>query len=342
MCDPVGEAAHRDCAWGNAERPAAQACVCQKNYVFSARQMSIEMFDVPRQGEEESRVNMSEKPIQRQLPLMRKSPLAWLVSGFLIAVSFALSACGGTSVATPHTGVIPHATVVYDKPFSAGNPNSVALVDFVDTVRYSQAVATLANLGLFPYHSCGGWLSSASGVPWSSPSVGALGNHDSLLNSLYVYAPVVNSYAPSPAGIGPAAPTDWVSRLAASPQVDYVENGLVFNCPLIPLEKPVAGRSYFLASAGTQPNPTYLQVTFTSSATYQDAVTAAMSQGMRLARPCAEAAHDPWQPLSQESAYASGHTLTLALTIASSTLWRQQLRALPGVVSFQEPYEPSC
>lgn len=147
----------------------------------------------------------------------------------------------------------------------------------------------------------------------------------------------------SPAGLGPAAPTNWVMQLAAQPQVDYVETGLMtLNCPMIPLEKPAPGHAYFLASAGTQATPTYLQVSFAASVSYDDAVTAALRQGMRLARPCAEAAHAPWQPLGQEATYSSAHTLTLALTIASSTLWQQQLRTLPGVVSFQAPYTPTC
>lgn len=274
----------------------------------------------------------------------------------LVALSLALVSCAGTSVASSNTPAPHRAQVIYDNGVTAAHPSDWARVTFTADVSYAQGVAMLTNHGLFPYGDyCDGWAYTgaahgtplpnavAMGIRWLQPSANTLSDPAPTSHVIPVYAPAALSYAPPVPGIGPAVPTDWIERLATLPQVITIEDlQLSISCPLIPIEQTVLGRAYFLASAGSQTTPSYLQATFSSAVSYDDAVTAALSQGMRLAKPCAEATRAPWQPLSQESAYASSHTLTLALTSASSTLWQQQLRVIPGVVSFQAPYTPTC
>jgi hypothetical protein len=217
------------------------------------------------------------------------------------------------------------------------------VVDFTVDVTTPQAFAMLANLGLFPYLPCNYWYATAN-TTWYSPTeplglfaMNPAEHPTDLDNATSV---ITAGYAP---GLGPGAPKDWVTRLGASSHVDVVQDGAYygpFTCPLNVAKSPSAAR--FLGTVAPQAPLTYLQVTFAASVSYDDAVMAALDQGLRLARPCAEAKHAPWSPLSQESAYASGHTLTLALTFASSTLWQQQLHSLSGVVSFQSPYMPAC
>lgn len=270
----------------------------------------------------------------------------------------ALAGCAGyidhaRGASATSTTLPPQATVVYSNGASAAHPGRVSLVDF--RVNAPQANAILANLGVFPYQTCGGW-GWGNGIPWNPPA-GGLGSHlDSALhehaNSVWVYAPAT-SQAPNafdggqegdtPAGLGSAAPPNWIALLATEPTVDFIENGnFTPNCPMIPVDlTPIPGRAYFLASAGMQA-PSYLRVTFGSGIAYNDAVLIAVSQGLRLANPCAEGTPAAWAPLSQAATYASSHTLTLALTIASSTLWRQQLDALSGVSSVLAPYTLTC
>lgn len=264
------------------------------------------------------------------------SRLLWVMAPLLTLV-----ACAGVSVMPPTATHAPHAGVIYDGNATPEHPSPYALVDFSAATTTPQAFALLANLGLFPYSWCAG-IGEGPGVRWQSPTVGlaTVQDHaDVLDNATLVYAPGA-SVAPD---LGLTAPADWIARLTVSPQVDVIEDGAWGGgCTMIPIEQETPGHAYFLDSAGAQPSPTYLQVGFAYSVPYADAVAVALDQGMRLARPCPEAARAPWAPLSQERAYASGHTLTLALTVASSTLWREQLLALPDVRSITAPYAPAC
>jgi hypothetical protein len=274
----------------------------------------------------------------------------------LLALSLALAGCGGASATSPAAPPPHRARIIYDGYQTATHPSDWARVTFTADVSYAQGVALLANQGLFPYGGyCDGWaFTSASegtpppnavemGIRWLQPSANTLSGPAPTTHVIPVYAPAALGYAPPVPGMGPAVPVDWITRLAALPQVTAIEDlELPISCPMIPIGRTAPGRAYFLASAGSQTSPTYLQVTFASSVSYDDAVTVALSQGMRLANPCAEGARASWRPLSQESAYASAHALTLALTSASSTLWRQQLRAISGVASYQAPYTPAC
>jgi hypothetical protein len=125
--------------------------------------------------------------------------------------------------------------------------------------------------------------------------------------------------------------------------VDAVETGDArFNCPLYSRDQHrQPDHPYYLAAAATQP-PTYMQVAFSASTTYDDAVAAMIGQGLRLANPCAERVRAPWAPLGQGASYGANRTLTVALTIASSTLWAQQLHALPNVVAVHSVDNPTC
>lgn len=265
----------------------------------------------------------------------------WLRLLWVLAPLLTLVACAGVSATPPAATHAPRASVIYDGNATLAHPSPYALVDFSAATTTPQAFALLANLGLLPYSWCAG-IGEGPGVRWQSPAMGLTSVRDQpdvLDNATLVYAPGAG-VAPD---LGLAAPADWIARLTMLPQLDVIEDGAWGGgCMMIPIEQETPGHAYFLDSARARPSPTYLQVRFASTVLYADAVTVALDQGMRLARPCAEAARAPWAPLSQERAYASGHTLTLALTAASSTLWREQLLALPGVRSIAAPYAPAC
>lgn len=51
----------------------------------------------------------------------------------------------------------------------------------------------------------------------------------------------------------------------------------------------------------------------------------------------------PWQPMGQESSFASTHALTVApLPLTTAHTWLAQLSALPNVTSVQANYTPAC
>ncbi len=147
---------------------------------------------------------------------------------------------------------------------------------------------------------------------------------------------------------------DWLAQLQRSATVSALQKiineddalGRYVNSPIPRLDRQPNGTMIYVCSPGipdttavtpsTPVLPTigqccsFVQVAFTSSASYDTALVAMTNLGMRLANPCHENDFPP-PPVGQEANFAATHTLTLSTTPGASTLWRSQLSATPGV-----------
>lgn len=152
------------------------------------------------------------------------------------------------------------------------------------------------------------------------------------LPDVWIVGPVVQFQGGS---IGdPLAPNDWLQRLAALPDVTQVDDALD-TCPELLGIGSTPGAGSYLDPSSLK-TPTYLHVTFAAGMDYAQAVTTVSDLGFRLADPCYEQTKPTpaWHPMGQESSYAASHSLTLALTDANATLWRQQLAKTAGMTGF--------
>lgn len=94
----------------------------------------------------------------------------------------------------------------------------------------------------------------------------------------------------------------------------------------------------------------YARVTFASTTDYDTALDAISNLGVRLADYCYETGLEafnhgktPWQPMGQESSFASTYVLAVAPSpLTTAHTWLDQLSALPDVTGVQANYTPSC
>jgi outer membrane protein assembly factor BamB len=145
----------------------------------------------------------------------------------------------------------------------------------------------------------------------------------------------------------PIAAPGWLDRLKAMPQVAQTQEFGAHSCPLMPVSPtPLpTGTPVFLPAkqAGT-----YVRVTFASTTNnYNATIDALNNLGFRLANPCYERAraqgtHPAWNPMGQETTFASSHTLLLATTTWNSTHWQDQLHAISGIVKVEAPVNVQC
>jgi hypothetical protein len=213
--------------------------------------------------------------------------------------------------------------LTFSGPWTLTHPDQYTSIDFTPTTSYADALEQVTDLGLQPVNFCAGAQLAATWAPLSQAKTFATGNG----GQMGVFAT-------------PAAPSDWLARLSALPQIASLENGDVF-CQLIPVGDPNAPTGVFLGPAAKVMT---IQVTFIAGDAYDQALAAMTNLGFRLTNPCAE--HAPagtaWQPAGQASAFAASHALTLATTFANSTIWQRQLTQMQGVHAVQINYSPAC
>lgn len=142
----------------------------------------------------------------------------------------------------------------------------------------------------------------------------------------------------------PLAPGDWLTRLQAASQVSAVRINLVTNCPAYGFATPVPGT---LLTLGSHVPASYARLTFAPSVSYDAALQAISTLGLRLANPCYEravtgSAPPSWQPAGQETSFAGLHTLVVAPGPAASTQWQAQARTATGVTAEDAPYVATC
>lgn len=145
-----------------------------------------------------------------------------------------------------------------------------------------------------------------------------------------------------------SSPPDWFNRLKATPGVqntgfldpkDYLCRTIIYGTPppgvAVPLNATQAG--------------TYARITFSSPLnTYDAALYTVSNLGLRLVDPCYEQAllhrgKPLWHPMGQEQSFTSTPSLIVATSKeVTSSLWKEHLRALPGIVSIASPYTATC
>ncbi|MEO7001202.1 MAG: hypothetical protein ABI068_05340 [Ktedonobacterales bacterium] len=244
-----------------------------------------------------------------------------------------LAGCGSVTATgqTTTPAMPPNAKLSFNGGYSAAHPYPFATVRFVKGTSYEAALTAITDLGLRPLSPC-----YASDALWASAG------QRNTYSSGTAYAPGfwvngahergAGSY--SPLDYDPLAPDDWLQRLATLPAVAHVEDSNMV-CPMIPASgsTPCAG-SYLDPSVLKA--PTYLHVSFAAGMSYAQAVATVSNLGFRLADPCYEQAKPTpaWHAMGQETGYATSDSLTLALTDANATLWRQQLSKAASVTGF--------
>ena len=183
-----------------------------------------------------------------------------------------------------------------------------AVVQFNPSVSYVEALRAITDLGLTTAVSC-----TLPGMVWQPVSEKA-------------FYPVLLVVAT------PAAPLGWMAPLAKIRGVQNVQPNPVYNCPLFDPTPTAANLPAYLPDSAPR---TVARLTFAAGTSYDDALGAILNLGLRLADPCYErlpaGAPVAWHPMGQEAAFAQQHSLLVATTALSSTLWQQQARAAPGV-----------
>ncbi|HEY8324843.1 MAG TPA: hypothetical protein VIG77_10160 [Ktedonobacterales bacterium] len=262
----------------------------------------------------------------------RRQRLLLRHGSYIICVLLALllSGCALTSsgtVSRGQTGVhsAPTSTVTgkftFNPNYSIAHPFEFAGVSFASGVTYAQALRLITDLGLQPVDWCVG---AQWGGEWQSLSQRAV-------------------YNPNHGGLSvfstPAAPSDWLARLAASPLV-YGGYNEAPHCPLIPVGTPDPARGAFLTPSG---DFTPVKVQFAVDVSYDQALDTLMTLGFRLGNPCSTpGSSSPANPVGQEIPFSVTHSLAIVTTFASSTLWRQQVTQAQGVLSVQEGTHAIC
>lgn len=98
---------------------------------------------------------------------------------------------------------------------------------------------------------------------------------------------------------------------------------------------------------------TYARITFAHPIdTYDAALYTVINTGLALADFCYEQGRDKyakqhqeptWHPMGQEKSFARTHSLVVTRTKrVTSSLWREQLLATPGVIAIASPYTTPC
>lgn len=144
-----------------------------------------------------------------------------------------------------------------------------------------------------------------------------------------------------------SAPLDWRLRIAKIPGVQFGSASFL-PCPHVIYGTPPPNVTMPLTSAQAG---TYARITFTSSQTYDTALYTVSNVGLGLVNYCYELAEiaansgtqPSWQFTGQEQQFTQTHTLVVEIeTRVTSSLWKMQLYAQPGVLSVEVPYASRC
>lgn len=288
----------------------------------------------------------------------------WLLGATLLLLLMSVaglagcvSIAGGASRPTPPAApaaltssplAIPKVTAIGDVGAPLADVYFHASVDFYSTLQF------VTNLGLQPVDNCSGY--TDSDVRWQSQdqSSGWLASPAQPVQPLEMDPTEQPTPLPPPTPITqdlhglevaptPLAPSDWLQRLAALPDVVAIYNGYS-GCPLIPVDlKHAPGVLYFLGQTVWAED---VRVTFAApgASGYGPALATISGLGFRLADPCYEQSLPPsaWRPMGQQASFASDGALVVAITAANSTAWLAQVKSAAGVVSVQAPYTQQC
>ncbi len=190
-----------------------------------------------------------------------------------------------------------------------------ASITFASTVSYVQALKVIADLGLQLSVFCPDmW------TPQLNESV--FSNHP-----LTVFANV-NS-----------APL-WLTRLKATAGVQDTQVAGPHSCPMM----TVSGDSSRLS---LQQSGTFVQVTFSPTVSYNNALEAVSDLWFRMANPCYEQARaqgtkPTWHAQGQTDTFTQTHSFILATTTLNSVHWLEQLHAAAGVVQVDTSLKMTC
>ena len=267
---------------------------------------------------------------------MCRQTLRCMLFGLLLVTvsAAALTGCAGATAAgqtkAPQATATtsPDAKLLFGGGASLARPYPFAEISFTDlTLSHAASIATVTDLGVMLHAPC-----TAPGAPWQPAETTDVPVSSPALPDVWVVGPV-SQFLDFSLG-DPLAPGDWLHKLAALPMVTQVHDATVF-CPLIPLSGFTPGAGAYLDPA-TWKTPTYLHVTFAPTLGYAQAVATISDLGFRLADPCYEQTKPTpaWHAMGQKQSYAASNSLTLALTDANATLWRQQLAKMAGVSGF--------
>ncbi len=222
-------------------------------------------------------------------------------------------------------------------PIMKGPPDQGSLsVTFAPSLSYEQALRLVTDLGLQPAMDCliaGRLVTPESALP--VPRWQPMGQRDTFMHE---HRLLVDMASP---------PLDWLKRLQTTPGVQETRYAGDLVCLAVIYGTPPPGVAVPLnaAQAGT-----YARVTFTHPLDNYDAALYVVSNvGLRLVDPCYEQAllqrqeTPPWHPMGQEHTFATTHALVVATSKrVTSSLWQEQLRAFPGVVTIESPFSVKC
>lgn len=259
----------------------------------------------------------------------RSSGRAYLASLILL---FALLGCGLGSDAT-------------NTACMCGAPSiGVAALEFSATTSYQQALREVTDIGYQPTVQCGFAGDVAAGRVIEGLVWKPAGQLDRF-NRTHVLWVVRTALASTGAD-----ESSILNTLDGVIQTTWQETMYCSNPDTRPADvAPTSSTPTVFTSSELNPVP-YARVTFAPSVDYDTALAAISDLGVRLGDYCYETGLEafnhgkaPWQPMGQESSFASTHTLTIAATPLTTALtWLDQLSALPGVTGIQPNYTPTC
>jgi hypothetical protein len=190
-----------------------------------------------------------------------------------------------------------------------------ASVTFASSVSYQQALKMIADLGLQLSVFCPSmWKPQLNEGVFSDHSLSVVAN--------------VNS-----------APL-WLNRLKATPGVEDAQASGPHSCPINRVDDNLSRLPF-------QQSGSFVQVTFSPTVRYGDALEAVSNLWFRLADPCyeqarAQEAKPTWHSQGQADAFAKTHLFILATTALNSIHWLDQLHAMAGVVKVDASLKMTC
>ncbi len=195
-------------------------------------------------------------------------------------------------------------------------PAYSASVTFTKNTSYQQALQIVSSLGLTPTAICT--------ISWQSGRI-EQGYHNW---PSFMLTANINS-----------APL-WFNRLQANPAVTNLQPNPIYNCPMLRLSN---NPSYL----PEEQSGTYLRVSFSSSVSYETALTIINNLGFRLAAPCYEQARaqgkkPTWHDMGQQSTFTQNYMLVLATNRTNPITWQQQLQTTKGVTTETVPFKATC
>ena len=226
------------------------------------------------------------------------------------------------------------------------------LVSFAPTVSYAQALRLLTDLGVPPAIDCGTLSGGRARIPWQPMAQRARFLRDT---SLLVF-PLLST-----------APVDWGRRLTSTGVVRSIQPGfpvfpggiatppsdlVPYACPAPIGSRAAPPATPVVMANGDDGVAVFARITFAAPLDNYDAAVQLVSDlGLVMTDPCyfnqasrSDAANPPpWHPMGQEATFAAARALLVATTTHfTSTLWRQQLAASPGVATIESPYIAQC